>query len=113
MQESGGKIGLLPESKDFYTREEVEDLILEVMKIAEDEIEKTAAEAGKSSAAHLAGDADYYRITGEKLIGEVSELKKENKRLENENRWLKGGLTVTGGFSLGALLFAILSGSAK
>jgi hypothetical protein len=79
--------------------------------IAEDEIEKTAVEAGKSAAAVHAGDVEYFKLVSEELVSEVTDLKKENKNLKGKNKWLKRGITVTGGLSVGAVIFALLSGS--
>ena len=100
-------------SKNYYSREEVTEIILEIMRIAEEEIERTAIEAGKETAATLVGDVEYYKILADKREVTITVLQDESLRIAQENRWLKIGLFTTGGISIGAIVFALLCGFGK
>ena len=83
------------------------------MRIAEEEIERTAIEAGKETAATLVGDVEYYKILADKREVTITVLQDESLRIAQENRWLKIGLFTTGGISIGAIVFALLCGFGK
>jgi hypothetical protein len=88
----------------------VTEIVLEIMRIAEEEIEKTAVESGKEVAAVLVGDAEYYKILADRKQEKITVLQDENLGIEQENRWLKIGLFTTGGISIGAIVFGWLCG---
>lgn len=108
MQPIGGKNDLLTESKEYYTREEVTEIVLNIMRIGEGEIESTAISAGKEAAAQTAGETEYYRQLSEMWFKKTADLESENKVIAKENRWLKIGLFTTGGIGIGAIVFGLL-----
>ena len=113
MHPEEGKKDLLTGSKEFYSREEVTEIVLEIMRIAEEEIERTAVEAGKEAAAVLVGDVEYYKLLADRRDGTITILQDENLEIERENKWLKIGLFTTGGISIGAIVFGLLCGLGK
>ena len=80
------------------------------MRIAEEEIEKTAVESGKEAAAVLLGDVEYYKLLADRRDATITVLQDENIGIIRENRWLKIGLFTTGGISIGAIVFGLLCG---
>lgn len=86
------------------------EIVVEVMRIADEEIERTAISAGKEGAAQSAGEAEYYRQLSEMWFKKATELTSENTVIAGENRWLKIGLFTTGGISIGAIVFGLLCG---
>lgn len=88
-------------------------MIKEVKEIAEEEIDKAVIEAGKEVAAQISGDSEYYKTLSFKWMEEAENLKEENMKITKNNRWMKRGLYVTGGISLGSIAFALLTGLAK
>jgi hypothetical protein len=113
MQPNVEKDDLLTGLKDYYTEEEVTEIVLEILRIAEEEIERTAISAGKEAAAQSAGEAEYYRQLSEMWFKKTDDLESENKVIAKENRWLKFGLFTTGGISIGAIVFSLLCGLGK
>ena len=113
MQPDKERGDLLPGSKEFYTKEEVTEIVLEIMRIAEEEIEKTAVEAGREVAVVLVGDAEYYKLLSEKRAETINVLQDEKLEIVQENGWLKIGLFTTGGISIGAIVFGLLCGLGK
>jgi hypothetical protein len=91
----------------------VTEIVLEILRIAEEEIERTAISAGKEAAAQSAGEAEYYRQLSEMWFKKTDDLESENKVIAKENRWLKFGLFTTGGISIGAIVFSLLCGLGK
>ena len=110
MQQNVERSDFLTGSKDYYTKEEMTEIVVEIMKIAEEEIEKTAVEAGKEATAVLIGDVEYYKILTDRRQDVITVLQDENLGIAQENRWLKIGLFTTGGISIGAIVFGLLCG---
>ena len=106
MQHSGENKDLLPGAKECYTRGEVLKIIEGVMRIAEEEIEKTAVDAGKEAASLLEGKCDYYKALSEELGDETEFLRADIESLERKNSFLKGTLSV----SFVITVFLLLSG---
>ena len=113
MQLEEERSDLLTESKEFYSKEEVTEIVLEIMRIAEEEIGRTAVEAGKEAAAVLVGDVEYYKLLADRRQEAITILQDENLGIERKNRWLKIGLFTTGGISIGAIVFGLLCGLGK
>ena len=113
MQPDEEKNDLLTGSKEFYSKKEVTEIVLEIMRIAEEEIEKTAVEAGKAAAAVLLGDIEYYKLLADRRQKAITVLQDENLGIDREIRWLKIGLFTSGGISLGAIVFGLLCGLGK
>ncbi len=108
MQRPEEKGDLLTGLKEFYTREEVTEIVLNIMRIGEEEIERTAISAGKEAVAQSAGKAEYYRKLWEMWFKKTADMESENKVIVKENRWLKISLFTTGGISIGAIVFGLL-----
>ena len=89
------------------------EIVLNIMRIGEEEIERTAISAGKEAAAQSAGEAEYYRQLSEMWFKKTTDLESKNKVILKENRWLKIGLFTTGGISIGAIIFGLLCGLEK
>lgn len=83
------------------------------MRIAEEEIEKTAVDAGKEAAAVLLGDVEYYKQLADRREATIIVLQDENLGIARENRWLKIGLFTSGGISIGAIVFGLLCSLGK
>ena len=80
------------------------------MRIAEEEIDRTAVESGKETAAVLLGDVEYYKLLADRRDATITVLQDENFGIIRKNKWLKIGLFTTGGISIGAIVFGLLCG---
>ena len=106
----------LPTENPASEKDVAELTIEEVMKIAEEEIERTAQEAVKTALVEVGGELAFEKERADQLEAAKINLEIENKKLKEEvqkknNQFFYGALIGgTGGVIVTSLVFGLISG---
>ena len=97
---SEDELALLLESKNVYSRQEVVELVSNILNDAEEEIERTAQEAAREVAAQDAGEIAFQKSLAESIRIEAARIKGERK-VWRTCALLEGALIIAGVFAYG------------
>ena len=89
------ELALLLGSKNVYSRQEVAELVSNILNDAEEEIERTAQEAAREVSAQDAGEIAFQKSLAESLKNEVARAEGE-KKVWRTCALLEGALIIAG-----------------